>query len=291
MGKYDLLLAKLGDDRTNGAELLVVSALEIIRSATEDETLSDEELAQILRSLVGTMRNRFGELSPLAKLAARIESLPTDNLRKSAAEMRRSLQRKIAHESASLAKLGSNLIAQNSTIATISQSKTILDVVLMAKGLSRDFHVIVAISEPAGEGKNAAKSFAESGIPVTLVPDAAIGYAVEKADIVIVGADAVTEKFFLNKIGTLPMALAANHFRVPFYVCARLEKFTPARLLLKSRRSITPADLNIQRSDLITSNAPLFERVPNSLVTGIITESGIVTPENGRIDIAEAEDD
>ena len=161
----------------------------------------------------------------------------------------------------------------------------------MARGLSKDFHVIVAISDPAKEGKIAAKHIAGRGIPVTLVPDAAIGYAVEKADIALVGADSVSEEFFLNKVGTLPMALAAKHFHVPFYVCARLAKFTPARMLPKSRRYIGPGELDPPESDLITASAPLFEMVPNSLVTGIVTESGIVTPERGRIDISEVEVD
>ncbi|HHS50104.1 MAG TPA: hypothetical protein ENN07_03210 [candidate division Zixibacteria bacterium] len=288
--KYGLLLAKLSDDRTSGAEQLVASALDIIRMAVGDEGVSDNELANILDEIVGIIRTKFNELAPMSGLATSISALSRDNLRESAGELERELRKKIAMESLSLARIGANLIPQNSTVTTISHSETVLNVLSKTKGLARDFHVIAAISEPSGEGRITAKSLADMGIDVTLVPDGAIGYAVERSNIVVVGADAVAGEFFINKIGTFPMALAAKHFNVPFYVCARLDKFTPSRNLPKSRRVFGPEELKPPESKLITAQAPLFERIPLSLVEGIVTESGIVKPHGNRIEIPEIAD-
>ncbi|MCK5833535.1 hypothetical protein KAH81_07690 [bacterium] len=291
MDKYGLLLAKLEDDRTSGSEQLLGHVLDILRESSSDLSVSPEEQATLLEKIVGIINEKFIELAPLRDIASKIASLSKENLKKSANELEGRIRSKINSEVASLARIGANLVPQNSTIATISNSDTIVNVLFRAKGMYKDFHVITAISEPAGEGRLMAKTLADKGIDVTLVPDAAMGYAIERSNMVMVGADAVTGEFFINKIGSLPMALSAKHFNIPFYVFARLDKFLPSRSLPLSRRFIGPEELNPPESELITAKAPLFERIPHSLVDGIVTESGIIKPERNRLEIAEVTND
>ncbi|RKZ31524.1 hypothetical protein DRQ36_01755 [bacterium] len=291
MEKFDLLLAKLSDDDTSGAEQLVPKALEAMHAAIEDEEASDEELAGMLSTLVETIRESLPEITPLLKFADRIEELPEKNLRQTALELEREIRETRERETSSVASLAANLIRENSTVATISQSSTVLTTFFSAKAMGKEFHIIVPVGEPSGEGLLTAKALSENGIDVTVVPDSGAALAVQKADLVLVGADAITRDFFLNKIGTLPLAIAARHYGVPCYVCARLEKFIPAEKLSRAGRTIDPDDLGLQKTDLITVSAPLFERTPHTLITGIITEGGIVTPEKGVVEIAEQKDD
>ena len=59
-----------------------------------------------------------------------------------------------------------------------------------------------------------------------MVLDAAVGYIIEKVDLVIVGAEGVVENGgIINKIGTNQMAVCAKAQNKPFYVVAESFKF------------------------------------------------------------------
>ncbi len=126
------------------------------------------------------------------------------------------------------------------------------------------------------------------GIPATLVTDsmAAPLMARGKINFVITGADRIaTNGDVANKIGTLSVALAAQYFDVPFYVAAPLTSFDPNA---KSGRDIPieerdPEEVTNFRGVRI---APVgvdalnyaFDVTPNVLISGIITEEGILYP-------------
>ena len=83
--------------------------------------------------------------------------------------------------------------------------------------------------------RKCAHVLAEAGILATLIPDSAIGYAMEKADMVIVGAEGVVENGgIVNKIGTFTCAMVAKAMNKPFYVAAESYKF--ARLYPLNQR-------------------------------------------------------
>ena len=74
--------------------------------------------------------------------------------------------------------------------------------------------------------KKMAKALCHLNVPVTVVLDAAVGYIMEKVDLVIVGAEGVVENGgIINKIGTNQMAVCAKAQNKPFYVVAESFKF------------------------------------------------------------------
>jgi methylthioribose-1-phosphate isomerase len=126
----------------------------------------------------------------------------------------------------------------------------------------------------------------QAGVDVTLITDsmAASLMAQRLIDVVIVGADRVAANGdFANKIGTLSVAIAARHFNVPFYVAcpsSTLDFQTPTGrgIVIEERRdsevthlggkAIAPAGIKVRN--------PAFDVTPHDLVTGYITERGIV---------------
>lgn len=67
----------------------------------------------------------------------------------------------------------------------------------------------------------------EEGIKSTVILDAAVGYYMERVDIVLVGAEAVvTNGGIINKIGTYPIAVCAREVNKPFYVVVESYKFS-----------------------------------------------------------------
>ncbi len=76
------------------------------------------------------------------------------------------------------------------------------------------------------------KLLADAGIPAILVPDAAVGFIMEKVDLVMVGAEAVVESGgIINTMGTFGIAVLAKAANKPFYV----GKTSSVRLITHTR--------------------------------------------------------
>ncbi|KAJ8534730.1 hypothetical protein K7X08_016458 [Anisodus acutangulus] len=138
-------------------------------------------------------------------------------------------------------------------------------------------------------------------IPATLIADSAAAALMNagRVKVVIVGADRVTANGdTANKIGTYSLAVSAKHHGIPFYVAAPL---TSIDLSLSSGQQIvieerSPKELLHTRGGLgeqvatsgISVWNPAFDVTPANLVSGIITEKGVIT-KNGddTFDIAE----
>lgn len=128
----------------------------------------------------------------------------------------------------------------------------------------------------------------DAGIDVTLIPDSAAASLLRsgRVDAVVVGADRIAANGdTANKIGTYPLALAAQAAAVPFYVAAPSSTFDPAtpdgtHIVVEER------DGDEVRAYRGTFGAPVdvpvwnpaFDVTPHELVTGYITEAGVLQP-------------
>jgi len=91
---------------------------------------------------------------------------------------------------------------------------------------TKHFSIIVLEGRPDAGGAKVAKLYSDAGIPTTIVLDSAMGYVMERVDIVLVGAEGVVENGgIVNKVGTYPMAIVAHSMGKPFYVAAESYKF------------------------------------------------------------------
>lgn len=121
------------------------------------------------------------------------------------------------------------------------------------------------------------------GIPVTLICDdmAASVMAQGMVDAVVVGADRIAENGDVaNKIGTLGLAVLADHYGIPFYVAAPLSTVdteTPdgEHIEIEFRDQSEVLEEPIEGVDILN---PAFDVTPAALVTKIITEKGIFSP-------------
>jgi len=126
------------------------------------------------------------------------------------------------------------------------------------------------------------------GIETTLICDnmAATVMSQGKIQIVLVGCDRVAKNGdTANKIGTYGVAIMAKHFGIPFYVCGPSSTFDPhtptgkdITIELRDEEEIrshwyekpmTPKECHIFN--------PAFDVTPHELITGYITEKGIIT--------------
>ena len=164
--------------------------------------------------------------------------------------------------------------------------------------------VLVGETRPRSQGALTAWELNQAGVPHRLVADNAVGHLIQRGevDVVITGADRVTaDGFVANKIGTYLRALAAAAHDVPMYVAfpsttldlAAGDGLVDIEIEERSPDEVTGASVNtaehgvvrgsIVGSDTRASN-PAFDITPPGLVTGLITERGIVTPTRSAIE-------
>jgi methylthioribose-1-phosphate isomerase len=164
---------------------------------------------------------------------------------------------------------------------------TALGVIRSAVAQGKEVQVIACETRPLLQGARlTAWELERDGITVTVIPDSAAASLMHKQeiDLVLVGADRITEDALFNKIGTYMHAITARHHDIPFYTAAPLSTFDPLRkeadVVIEERSGEelrTCGDWQII-PDATGVRNPAFDATPLSLVTGIITERGVFFP-------------
>ena len=128
----------------------------------------------------------------------------------------------------------------------------------------------------------------EAGIDVTVITDGMTAATMARGDIdlVVVGADRIAANGdTANKIGTYGVAVLARSHGIPFYVvapCSTFDLDTPAGTAIPIEQR--PSEEVSEGFGVRTAPAgvkvysPAFDVTPAGLITGIVTERGIITP-------------
>jgi len=127
------------------------------------------------------------------------------------------------------------------------------------------------------------------GIPVTMITDGMCSYFMKKGmiDLVIVGADRIAANGdTANKIGTYTVAIAAKYHNIPFYIAAPLSTIDTSiksgdeiPIEERSHDEVTHINGKLVCAEGINVINPGFDVTPHELITGIITEKGILRPD------------
>ncbi len=181
---------------------------------------------------------------------------------------------------------------------------TALAPVYKAQAAGIDVHVWVDETRPRNQGASLTTwELAQQGVAHTLIADNAGGHLMQhgRVDIVIVGCDRVSLRGDVcNKIGTYLKALAAHDNGVPFYAAMPLSTLDPelhdglAEIPIESRsarevthlsgRDASGAVVEVQLAPDGTAAAnPAFDVTPARLVSGLITEHGVIAAQEGAL--------
>jgi len=178
-----------------------------------------------------------------------------------------------------------------------------LSPVYVAKETGKKVFVYVDETRPRNQGaKLTAWELKNEGVPHVIIPDNAGAHYMSKGqiDMMIVGADRVAANGDVaNKIGTLEKAVVAAKYGIPFYVAAPLSTFDldcqrgediiieqrdEKEVLFQEGPDVTGKITRVwvcnPGSDTLN---PAFDVTPADLITGIITEKGIIKPSTRNI--------
>ncbi|MCL1978188.1 MAG: S-methyl-5-thioribose-1-phosphate isomerase [Candidatus Bathyarchaeota archaeon] len=181
------------------------------------------------------------------------------------------------------AEIGAKHIQNGITIFTHCHSSTATRMLTKAKQDGKNFRVICTETRPAFQGRITAREMIENGIETTFIVDSAAQTFIPKADLVIVGADAIThEGNVVNKIGTSGLAILAYEARKPFYVVSELLKFDPITSYnaLEGIEQRNPAEVWKESPKELDVRNPAFDVTPSRYIHGLICEKGIIPLKN-----------
>jgi methylthioribose-1-phosphate isomerase len=196
---------------------------------------------------------------------------------------------------------GAKLIAEGSRVMTHCNAGalatagygTALGVIRSAKG--KGISVIANETRPYLQGARlTAYELVQEGIPVTLVTDNMAGHLMSRGevDVIVVGADRIAANGdTANKIGTYALAVLAKRHGIPFYVAAPLSTFDlkipdGSHIPIEERPAGEVTGYREVRwaPEGVKVRNPAFDVTPADLITGIVTEKGVVrSPDRAKI--------
>ncbi len=176
------------------------------------------------------------------------------------------------------------------TLATVRYGTATAPIYLATEAGIKDLRVYCDETRPLLQGARLTSyELHENGINTTLICDNMASIVMKNGwvDLILVGCDRVAKNGdAANKIGTSGVAVLAKHYGIPFYVCAPTSTIdmsldTGAEIPIEERSPDEVAEMWYKERmapEGINIYNPAFDVTDNSLITGIITEHGILRP-------------
>jgi translation initiation factor 2B subunit (eIF-2B alpha/beta/delta family) len=273
MDEIQQRIAQVRNDREHGSRWLVRETIAILRDIATNEAMAPDERLQELHRAGVELAQARPAMAAIGGVVARILNAPGGL----AGMAREASELLTAYDSAPERIANAARPLLRGTLMTLSISGTVLDVLRACTPTIE--RVIVLESRPRYEGRETAAELAKRGIAVTLITDAQADIFLPFSHAVVAGADSVlADGGVLNKAGTALLAWAARGHEVPFYVLCETLKISPqhwtgdfSRLEEKEAEEVLEHPLAG-----VTVRNFYFDYTPPQLVTGVITERGIL---------------
>lgn len=192
---------------------------------------------------------------------------------------------------------GNKLVKENDNILThcnagglaTSGMGTALSVFFTAKSMDKKFKVFVDETRPLLQGARLTVwELLQYGIDTILISDSMAAHTIKtkKVSKIIVGADRIARNGdAANKIGSYNLAILAKYHKIPFYVAAPsttfdfdiksgdeipIEERHKSEIICFAGKKIAPEKVKVFN--------PAFDVIPNKLISGFITEFGVLNP-------------
>jgi len=261
-------IERIRKDRAHGAAWVSQQAIGVMKLAAEkSEAENAAQFLEELSEVAGKLIEARPSMSSIANLVSRFvydvsrksrEENDLEVLRSFACFTGDELIRDSVAAAFKAAEAGAGIIEDGDRLMTCSYSSTVCQAFRMAKNGGKEIEVIALDSESHGEAT--AQELRSYGISVEVVPDDALKEHISRARKVLVGADSILgDGSLINGTPTYELAAAARRTSVPFYsVCESVK-----------------LDARSHRPKLEKG----FDLVPPQLIAGIITEKGIIKPD------------
>jgi methylthioribose-1-phosphate isomerase len=259
--------------------------------------LAAKEASQLLRTSRPTAVNLFWALDRMDRTLEALPGLEPKEILAALFAEARAIHEEDRASCRALGRHGAPLVPEGGGVLThcnagglaTSDYGTALGVLFAAEESGRKFEVFADETRPLLQGARlTAWELVEREIPVTLICDNMAAQVMKsgRIQLVLVGADRIARNGdTANKIGTYGIAVLALAHRIPFYVAAPTSTFDLTipdgdHIPIEERdpREITHGFGTQTAPHGIAVYNPAFDVTPARLISGIITERGVISP-------------
>ncbi len=287
MSWQDEIAAIISDKRSGAFTLSSAVATTLIHMANEATFSSmDAILAQLNDVGEHVLQSQTG-MAPLVSLYNRILFAVGSQVdaESAAAALRDTAQAYLSeqqHNSAELSRRAVALMPSGITVATHSASSTVLAAFKWATKAGRQLFVICHESRPGFEGRYLASELAAAHVEVTLTADAAMYENVRASELVIIGADSMSDKGIVGKLGTAALVTCAKWLGVPCYVLADTNKIWPSALGPQPIKERPPQEIWDDAPSGVKIINHYYDTASWDAISGVVTEQGLLTDKEIR---------
>ena len=193
---------------------------------------------------------------------------------------------------AKLAVMGqylAELFPDNGTVMTQCYADTVLGMMLRScKKMGKTIRLFCPETRPYLQGARlTATVCSELGFDTTVITDNMLAYVMKKehVDVFTCAADAICcDGYVFNKVGTSQISICAKYFGIPVYVAGAPDPGHPTwdTVTIEMRNpDETLEAMHIRTAAVgqgIKGYYPAFDMTPPDLITGIVTEKGVLSP-------------
>jgi methylthioribose-1-phosphate isomerase len=289
--------------RVRGAPAIGVAAAMGVVLGTRDSRTPEaffDNLADVCAFLAGSRPTAVNLFWALDRMRARAELLrgrDVEDLKTAVLAEALAIRDEDAATCRAIGQVGESLIQDGAVVLThcnagglaTSEYGTALAPMYRAHEQGRRFKVYVDETRPLLQGSRlTAWELSQAGIDVTVLCDNMVAHLMSRrqVDLVLTGADRIAGNGdTANKIGTYGVAVLAKAHNVPFYVAAPRSTFdlsiwdgSAIPIEERSADEIRRGFGRLTAPEEVACFCPAFDVTPASLIRGIITEAGLVSP-------------
>jgi translation initiation factor 2B subunit (eIF-2B alpha/beta/delta family) len=281
--KISELVKPIRDDLLSGAAELALRAITIFQTVISDT--ANEGAAAVKEHLVETSRALIAAqpaMAPLFHLSNTVllainNSKTVDDIQKDCQAALDKFEKTLCESASAIADEVFELIPPGELIFAYSFSSTVVSCLLNARARGRYFRVACTEARPSLEGRKLASRLASGGIEVIHTFDNAMSLVLPNCSTAFMGCDCVGRPGVVNKVGSWIMAVGCRELGIPIYALSGTEKFVMDDRLFEFEKHERPGD---EVWDGATKGVRVlnhqFDLVPFNLLTGLVTERGIL---------------
>lgn len=255
-------LEELRADRSHGGSWMARRAVEALAALAAEPAASSDELLERLDAAGRELASTRRAMGAIAGAVARVLAAGHHGAHLEPEELARLVQEEVEGLVASRDRAAASIAVQlrdaltDAAVLTHSASATVREAVLY----THPERVLCTVSAPFEEGRAFSEELRAAGLEVELVEDDDAAQALDRASLLLVGADTVfRDGAVCNKVGTHALAEEATRLGVRTVVAGEVIKLAPVD---------APATLDDEHFDI----------TPAEFVDEIVTEEGAYPP-------------
>jgi ribose 1,5-bisphosphate isomerase len=279
-----------------GASRQLEIAADLLVCVAKEHKGSNADLVHQLRDVTAYLTALRGEASQaipnaLALMLEGIEDrqdLPSDEFRASIIEQCGNYAEQARRQMKAITEYGASLATGAKRILAFDYSSSVAAILKAIGRTDSTTTVVIPEARTLDGGRRYVEDLEQSLLTCEFIPDAAIGSKVKGCNLAFIGAETVSaEGGCYNTTGSLMVALACQYWRVPLYTPTTLVKIDTRTLFGRHRPIPDLSAAHLRRltegwpdslATRVHLSSPDLDYVPPALMTGFVTEEGIIPP-------------